>query len=131
MSVDFTPLEAGMDRWVRLDKEFIGRDALAAIRDGGGPARRRLPPVDAADADAHGYEPIRDGEGIVGFVTSGGYGHRVQQSLAMAYVRSDQCAPRDGADCRDPRRAPGRDGDAGCGLRPVTTCRMLIAEEER
>ena len=42
--------------------------------------------VDALDADASGYEPVwKDGR-RVGFVTSGGYGHHVGKSLAMALV---------------------------------------------
>ena len=42
--------------------------------------------VDAGDADASGYEPVwKDGR-RVGFITSGGYGHHVGKSLAMALV---------------------------------------------
>ena len=42
--------------------------------------------IDAKDADASGFEPVkRDGK-LVGFVTSGAYGHHVGQSLALAYV---------------------------------------------
>ena len=42
--------------------------------------------VDAVDADANGDEPVwRDGE-VVGWVTSGGYGHCVGQSIALAFV---------------------------------------------
>ena len=45
--------------------------------------------VDADDADASGYEPIWSGGELVGFVTSGGYGHTVQKSLAMALVNTE------------------------------------------
>jgi dimethylglycine dehydrogenase len=42
--------------------------------------------VEADDADAIGDEPIwRDGR-VVGWVTSGGYGHCVGKSLAMGYI---------------------------------------------
>jgi dimethylglycine dehydrogenase len=95
MSVEFNPLEAGMERWVRLDKgNFIGRDALLEIAHNGGP-RRRLAcmAIDADGADAHGFEPVREGERIVGFVTSGGYGFRVGRSIALGYLPSDGCAP--------------------------------------
>lgn len=45
--------------------------------------------IDADDADASGYEPVwSDGE-LVGFVTSGGYGHTIKKSLAMALVNAD------------------------------------------
>jgi len=44
--------------------------------------------VDSPEADAAGYEPIWLGDQIVGFVTSGGYGHCVGMSLAMGYLQS-------------------------------------------
>src|SRR4029077_1091039 len=56
MSADWTPLEAGLERFVAFDKgEFVGRDALLARVP-----RIRLATlvVEAGDADAHGYEPV-------------------------------------------------------------------------
>lgn len=87
----YTPAQTGMDRWIAWDKgDFIGRDAALAERDGGGPAQVIVPiEVDATDADASGYEPVwKDGK-RVGFVTSGGYGHTVDRSLALAMVDRD------------------------------------------
>ena len=40
----------------------------------------------AGDADASGYEPVWQDGKLVGFVTSGGYGHTVGKSLAMAMI---------------------------------------------
>ena len=40
-------------------------------------------------ADASGYEPVWSSGNKVGFVTSGGYGHTVGKSLAMALVNAD------------------------------------------
>jgi len=42
--------------------------------------------IDAKDADASGFEPVKCDGKLVGFVTSGAYGHHVGQSLALAYV---------------------------------------------
>ena len=92
---DYTPGETGMDRWIAWDKgDFVGREAALAERDGNGPARKLVTlEVDSADADASGYEPVwADGE-KVGWVTSGGYGHCTQKSLAMALIDVDQTAP--------------------------------------
>ena len=51
------------------------------------PAQRLvLLSIDAADADVTGFEPVWHGSRKVGFVTSGAYGHYVEQSLALAYV---------------------------------------------
>jgi dimethylglycine dehydrogenase len=84
---DVTPAECGLDRFVAYDKGgFTGREAALAARDGA-PARRLvLLQVDAADADAGAWDPVRLDGRLVGAVTSGGYGHWVGQSLALAYV---------------------------------------------
>ena len=88
---DYTPGETGMDRWIAWDKgDFIGREAAVAERDGNGPNRRVVTlEVDATDADASGYEPVWQDGNLVGFVTSGGYGHTVGKSLAMAMINRD------------------------------------------
>ena len=87
----YTAGQTGMDRWIDWSKpDFVGRDAAIAERDGNGPPQRLVTlDVDADDADAGGYEPVwRDGT-LVGFVTSGGYGHTIGRSLAMAMVETD------------------------------------------
>ena len=91
MSADYTPLEAGLERFVDFDKgEFIGRDALVLQRDGGGPRIRLCClAVDAADADAHAYEPIYANGELVSYVMAGGYGHTVGQSIALAYLPTE------------------------------------------
>jgi dimethylglycine dehydrogenase len=87
----YTAGMTAMDRWIDWSKEaFIGRDAAIAERDGNGPAQVQVTlEIDAGDADASGYEPIWSGGNQVGFVTSGGYGHTVGKSLAMALVDQD------------------------------------------
>jgi dimethylglycine dehydrogenase len=87
----YTPGMTGMDRWIDWTREgFIGREAAIAERDGNGPARRLVTLDVAADgADASGFEPVWSNGSKVGFVTSGGYGHTVDKSLAMALVDSD------------------------------------------
>ena len=91
---DYTPGETGMDRWIDWDKgDFVGRDAALAERDGNGPTRQVVTlEVDADDADASGYEPIWADGKLVGFVTSGGYGHTTGKSLAMGMVDRDAAA---------------------------------------
>ena len=93
----YTPAEAGLDRFVRVDKgEFIGRDAVVADRTK--PAARRLITltVDATDADAIGDEPVWYRDRVVGWVTSGGFGHTVGASLALAYVPGELAAEVEG-----------------------------------
>jgi dimethylglycine dehydrogenase len=90
----YTPGMTGMDRWIDWDKDFVGKSAAVAERDGNGPAQVQVTLDIAADgADASGYEPIwKDGEKI-GFVTSGGYGHTTGKSLAMALVNAEHARP--------------------------------------
>jgi dimethylglycine dehydrogenase len=83
----YTPVEAGIERFVAWDKpEFVGREA--ALRDRAkGPSRRLVTfVVDAADADAIGDEPVWHDGKVVGWITSGGYGHHVGKSIALGYV---------------------------------------------
>ena len=79
--------EAGLDRFIDLKKnDFIGRAAAVAEKESGGSLRRVSMVVDAGDADVLGDEPIYHGGKVVGWVTSGGYGHFVDASLAQGYV---------------------------------------------
>ena len=55
-------------------------------KEGGGKAAPPGLHVDARDADAIGDEPIWHDGRVIGWVTSGGYGHSVQRSLALGYV---------------------------------------------
>jgi dimethylglycine dehydrogenase len=87
---DCTPGMSGLDRYVAFDKgDFIGREAALAERDRGAAWRLVLLDVDAADADASTDEGIWIGDRRVGMVTSGAYGHHVNQSLALAYLKTD------------------------------------------
>lgn len=83
----YGPYEAGLGRFVDLGKPaFIGRAAAAVEKGRGGERQLITLEVDARDADAIGDEPISHDGQVVGWVTSGGYGHRVQKSLALGYV---------------------------------------------
>jgi dimethylglycine dehydrogenase len=96
-SPDYTSRMAGLERFIAYDRpEFIGRDA--ALRDRDSIPERRLVTlaVDSTDADAAGYEPICLGDDMVGFVTSGGYGHCAGTSLAMGYLASSVPDDQDG-----------------------------------
>ncbi|NDE02676.1 MAG: FAD-dependent oxidoreductase, partial [Gammaproteobacteria bacterium] len=84
----YGPLEAGLERFVALDKQadFIGKAAARRERDTGGRLRLRCFTVDALDADVIGDEPIwREGK-VCGWVTSGGYAHDSKVSVALGYV---------------------------------------------
>ena len=93
----YGPFEAGLGRFVDLAKnDFIGRAGAAAEKDKG-PERQRVAfVVDAKDADAIGDEAVwKDGK-VVGWITSGGYCHHADRSIAIGYVPSTALA--DGSD---------------------------------
>jgi dimethylglycine dehydrogenase len=79
--------EAGMDRFIDLTKnDFIGRDVAMEEKRSGGKLRRVSMIVDAGDADVLGDEPIWHKGKVVGWVTSGGFAHYVDKSMAQGYV---------------------------------------------
>jgi dimethylglycine dehydrogenase len=96
-SRDYAPHMAGLSRFMDYDKsEFIGREAALRDRDSAPQKKLVTLAVDSSDADAAGYEPIWRGNELVGFVTSGGYGHCRGLSLAMGYVRTEVAAQPSG-----------------------------------
>ena len=83
----YGPYEAGLGRFVDLKKgDFVGRAAALEERDSGGTLRLASFSVDAGEADALGDEPIWHDGRVVGWVTSGAYGHSVGRSLALGYI---------------------------------------------
>ena len=91
---DYSVLEAGLERFVKLDKEqFVGREALLLERQQG--SKHRFVPmlVDCQEAPAHGGDPIYKNGSLVGTVTSGGFGHRVRENIALGYVEAEHSQP--------------------------------------
>ena len=87
---EFDPLETGLDRFVKMDKaDFVGKTALQA-RIAAGPKRKLVTlDVDCKDRPAHGGASVMQNGSVVGTVTSGGWGHRVNKNLAYAFITPD------------------------------------------
>ncbi len=94
LSIEYAALESSLGRFVSFKKPgFFGRDALIAWRERGfANAAVTLEVKGVTDADARGSEPIYHAGALVGRATSGGYGWRVEKSLALAMVRPDLAA---------------------------------------
>jgi dimethylglycine dehydrogenase len=88
MSIEYSPLESGLDRFIHLNKgNFIGRDALVKWQQEGFKNKMiTLEVMDVENADALGNNPIYKGDKVVGRATGGNYGFRVQKSLVIAMV---------------------------------------------
>jgi dimethylglycine dehydrogenase len=92
----YGPVEAGLGRFVDFRKnDFIGRDVTMAEKEKGGRLRLITFTVDTKDVDVIGDEPIYHGGRVLGWVTSGGYAHHAQRSVAMGYV------PKEISECED------------------------------
>jgi 4-methylaminobutanoate oxidase (formaldehyde-forming) len=89
ISPDYTPYEAGLGYFVKLDKpDFLGKEALVKQKAEG--LKRRLCCMTLADKStiSLGKEPIRPAgkDEIIGWVASGGYGYSVGESIVFAYL---------------------------------------------
>jgi dimethylglycine dehydrogenase len=90
-----TPGMSNLAQHVAFDKgNFVGRDAALRERETGASKVLVTLHIDATDADASGFEPVKCNGKLVGCVTSGAYGHSVKQSLALAYVDRDIATAR-------------------------------------
>jgi dimethylglycine dehydrogenase len=95
LTSDNTPYEAGLDRFVRLNKgAFIGKEALEKQRETGVPYRFITFEVHGVtDADPLGNEPLFDAKGnLIGRATAGYYGHALRKSLGLGYVKPEFAA---------------------------------------
>jgi dimethylglycine dehydrogenase len=115
----YGPYEAGLGRFVDLAKgDFIGREAVLEEKNSGGKLRLATFSIVDTDADASGDEPIWHDGKVVGWVTSGGYGHRIGRSLALGYIPVSLAAANDGFEIellgsrRSARREPQPPYDA-------------------
>lgn len=81
-----TPLEAGLDRFVALDKgEFMGREVLVRQRQGGLTRRLKGFEMEEAGIARAGYG-VWAGEERIGTVTSGGFAPTLRKNVGLVYV---------------------------------------------
>ncbi|MCI4372141.1 MAG: glycine cleavage system aminomethyltransferase GcvT [Thermoplasmata archaeon] len=90
---DHTPLEAGQDRFVEFDHEFVGRTLLEKQRDEGPAVRLVGLEVRTPGAIPRHGTPVRIGETVVSAVTSGGLSPTLNYGIALAYLPRDQATP--------------------------------------
>ena len=83
---DFTAAESGLDQFVNWQKDFIGKKASLKEKEKGSEKKLSVMVVDTLDIDVINDEAIMEDRKCVGYVTSGGYAHHVQKSIAMGYL---------------------------------------------
>ncbi|MFT5111711.1 MAG: dimethylglycine dehydrogenase [Parasphingorhabdus sp.] len=83
---EFNPIEAGLNRFVDMTKDFPGKQGLQKQLDVGNRKQRVVLELDSYEA------PAQPGEGVflagkpIGGITSAAWGYRTQKNLAMAYI---------------------------------------------
>ena len=85
---EISGLEAGMEKFIDINREFIGSDNLKKRM------KKDLDVVlvylvfdDDIQSECYGNEAVFYGDDLIGLTTSGAYGFRIKKSLAFAYIK--------------------------------------------
>ena len=91
LTEEISPVMAGSSMFVKLDKDFIGRDALLKQKTEG--VAKKLVGIELADKaiPRHGYTVLKDGQAI-GEVTTGYHTLSTDKSVCMALIDSQYAA---------------------------------------
>jgi len=91
MSIEYNAYESGLDRFIKPEKEFLGREGLLSYKEKGLKWNFATLVVETGnDVDARGSEAIYNEAGeLVGRATNGTFGFRINRSLALAMLRPD------------------------------------------
>ena len=90
---DHTPLEAGQERLVDFDHEFVGRSALEKQRTDGPAVRLVGLVVEEEGAIPRHGTPVHLGDVVLGAATSGGLSPTLGHGIALAYLPREHAAP--------------------------------------
>ena len=83
LTSDVTPQQAGLIRFVKLDKDFVGKQALKNNSPG---SQYVLLALGNAITECLMGEAVFINGKLAGSVTSAAYGHTIEQSLAIAFI---------------------------------------------
>jgi aminomethyltransferase len=94
ISEEINVLEAGLNHWLKLDKgEFIGKSALLAVQEAGGP-KRKIVGLEMVERGIgrDGYSVLSLAGESIGLVTSGSPAPFLKTNIAMALVPTEVAA---------------------------------------
>jgi aminomethyltransferase len=94
ISEDINVFEAGLERWLKLDKgDFIGREALLAVQAAGGP-KRKIVGLEMVERGIgrDGYSVLDLDGREIGVVTSGSPAPFLKTNIALALVTAEAAA---------------------------------------
>ena len=90
---DFDAVESGMEAFISWKKDFVGKEATEAAKAAGPKRKLVTMTIDVDGIDVSNDEAILNEGEAVGYVSSGGYAHRVGRSMAMGYVDATHAVP--------------------------------------
>jgi dimethylglycine dehydrogenase len=94
LSTDYTILQGGLGRFVKWSKpDFKGKAAMERERQEGVRKHFVTLIVEAGEHDAPYMSTLWHNGEVAGETTSGGWGHRIDKSIALGMVRTDLAAP--------------------------------------
>ena len=95
LSTDYTLLEGGLERFVKLDKpqDFPGKVAILNEKQQGRKKAFVTMTVQANGHDAPYMSTVWSGDDIIGETTSGAWGYRVKKSIALGMIKPEFAVP--------------------------------------
>jgi dimethylglycine dehydrogenase len=96
LSIEYSAFESAMDRFIKMDKgDFLGREELLSWQERGmDNLLVTLEVENVEDADALGNNALIKNGDIVGRATGGGFGFRIDKSLALGMVKPELAEPK-------------------------------------
>ena len=84
---DFSAKETGLDMFINWDKDFIGKEKAQTEN-----SSCKLTPliVETNDIDVTNNEAVMNGDQSIGYVTSGGFAHFVNKSVAFTFIDKEK-----------------------------------------
>ena len=84
---DFSAKETGLDMFINWDKDFIGKEKAQTEN-----SSCKLTPliVETNDIDVTNNEAVMNGKDSIGYVTSGGFAHFVNKSVAFTFIDKEK-----------------------------------------
>lgn len=86
---EFNPLETSLSRFVKMDKEFIGKAALEQMQAQDDKRRLMSLTIDNKNAPAHAGDSVMLNGKVIGTVTSADWGHRTNKNIAFAFIDAE------------------------------------------
>ena len=87
---EFDPFETGLNKFVNMNKnEFIGKEALKFRQSEKCLNKLVSLEIDTKHAPAHGGATVSIDNKVVGTITSGDWGHRINKNIAYAFIKSE------------------------------------------